>query len=95
MASKRNTVKNTSDLNQPPLREVKDLGIASKKPLDFPTFEFFRRYPLEIPSQYTPDTTYTFSPNTLGPHQDSSSNEELQGVTPEDPLYCIPNIEVD
>ncbi|CAF4427550.1 unnamed protein product, partial [Adineta steineri] len=29
------------------------------------------------------------------PHQDSSSNEELQGISSEDPLYLIPKIEVN
>jgi len=53
--------------NQPPSQEVKDS--ASKKPLDFLTFEFSERYTPQIPSQ-----------STLDPHQDSSSNEEIQGV---------------
>ena len=57
---------------------------TSKKPLDFLTFEFYGRYTPQIPSKYTPD-----------PHQDSSLNEELRGVTLEEPLYHIPNTEVD
>ena len=68
---------------------------ASKKPLDFPTFEFFKRYSPQIPSQCTPGPTYTSSPETQYPHQYSSRNEELQGVTLIDPLYRIPNTEVD
>ena len=84
MANRCNTRKNTSGLKKPPSLELKDSTTTSKKPLDFPTFEFSGRYPLDIPSQSTPD-----------PHQDSSSNEYFQGVTLEDPLYCIPNIEVD
>ena len=75
MASKCNTGKNMSGPHQPPSLEVKDS-------LDIPTFEFSRSYPLEIPSQSTPDPTYTSSPDTLDPHQDSSLNEDLRGVTP-------------
>ena len=52
----------------------------SKKHLNFPTFEFSRRYTPQIPSQ-----------STFDPHQDSSSNEEIQGVTQEETLYHIPN----
>ena len=74
---------------------MKDLATASKKPLNFPTFEFSRRYPPQIPSQSTPDPTYTSSPNTPDPHQVSCSNKELQGVTPKEPLYFIPNTVVD
>ena len=95
MASKRNIGKNTSSPNQPPLREVKDSATTSKKPLDFPTFEFFERYPLEIRSQSNPDLTYTSSPDTPDPHQDTSSNKALQVVTPKDTLYHIPNTKVD
>ena len=93
MARKRNIGKKTSGPNQPPSREVNDS--TSKKPLDFPTFEFSGRYSPQIPSQSTLDPTYTSSPDTPDPHQDSSSNEELQGVTPEETLYRIPNTEVD
>ena len=67
---------------------------TSKKPLDFPTFEFSRRYTPQIPSQHIPDPSYTSSRDTPNPHQDSSSNEEIQGVTLEEPLYQILNIEV-
>ena len=92
MASKRITGKNTSDPNQPTLREVKDS--VSDKALDFPTFDFSGRYSSHIPSQSTSNPTYTSSLKTLDPNQDSSSNEELWGVTLEDPLYHIPNNEV-
>ena len=92
-ASKHNTGKNTSIPNQSPSREVKES--ISKKHLDFPTFVFSGRYSPQIPSQSTPDPIYTSSPNTPDPHQDSSSNKELRGVTPEVPLYCIHNNKVD
>ena len=91
MASKCSTGNNTSGPNQPPSREVKES--LSDKPLDFPTFNFSGRYSPHIPSQSTPDPTYTSSPKTLDPHLDSSSNEELRGVTQEEPLYCIPKNE--
>ena len=37
--------------------------------------------------------SYTSSPDI--PHQESSSNEEIQGVTQEEPLYLIPKTEVN
>ena len=66
MVSKQSTGKNTSGPNQSPSHEVKDL--VSKKPLDFPTFDFSRGYSPHIPSQPIPDPTYTSSPKTLDPH---------------------------
>ena len=93
MPNKWSNENNTSDPNQPPSCEVKYSD--SNKPLDFPTFDFSKRYSPQIPSQSTPDPTYTSSLETPDPHQDSSSNEEIWGVTMEDPLYQIPNIEVD
>lgn len=66
LVSKCNTRKNMSGQNQPPSREVKDL--ASKKLLDFRTFEFSGRYIPPIPSQSTPKPTYTSSPETPNPH---------------------------
>ena len=93
MANKHNTRKKTSGPNKPPSCEVKDS--VSDKPLDFPTFNFSRRYSPHIPSQSTPDPTYTSSPETPNPNQDSVLNEEICGVTPEDPVYHIPNNEVD
>jgi hypothetical protein len=75
------------------LCEVKDL--VSDKPLKFPTFDPSRRYSPHIPSQSTPDLTYTSSLETLDPNQDSSLNKELHGVTSEELVYRIPNNEVD
>lgn len=77
MDSKHNTKKNTSNPNQLPSQEVKDSTTTSKKPLDFPTFEFYGRYPREIHSLSTLDLTYTSSPSTPDPHQDSSSNKDI------------------
>ena len=93
MASKRRTRKNTSGPNQPPSHELKDL--VSKNPLKFSTFIFIGRYSPHIPSQSTLDPSYTSSPETLDPNQDSSLNEEIHGVTLNDPIYNIPNNEVD
>jgi hypothetical protein len=67
---------------------------TSNKPLDFPTFEFSERYCPQITSQSTSDPTHTSSPNTIDPHQESSSNEEIRGVTLKEPLYHIPNPKV-
>ena len=85
MSSKRSTGKNIGGPNQPPSREVKDS--VSNKPLEFPTFNPSRRYSPHIPSQSTPDPTYTSSPETPDPNQDPSLNEELRGVTAEKPIY--------
>ena len=93
MASKRSIGKNTSDQNQPPLCEVKDL--LSNKPLEFPTFDPFGRYSPHIPSQSTPYPTYTSSPKSPDPNPDPSLNKELHRVTPEEPVYQIPNNEVN
>ena len=93
MASRQSTGKNTSGPNQPPSHEVKDL--VFDKPLDFPTFNFSERYSPHIPSQSTHDPTYTSSPETPNPNKDSTSNKDLCGVTAEEPLYRIPNNEID
>lgn len=93
MASNHSTGKNTSGPNQPLSREVKDS--VSKKPLEFPTFDPSRRYSSHIPSQSTPDLTYTSSLETPNPNQDPSLNEEIHRVTPEEPVYRIPNKKVD
>ena len=66
--------------------------IDSKNTFEVP-FDFIKRYPPDIPIQPTLDQSYTFSPGI--PHQDSSSNEELQGVSSEIPLYLIPKTEVN
>ena len=65
MANKHRTGKNTSIPNQPPWCEVKDS--VSEKPLDFPTFDLSRIYSPHIPSQSTPNPTYTSSPTTSSP----------------------------
>lgn len=93
MANKHSTRKNTSGPNQPPLYEVKDL--VSDKPLKFPTFDPSGSYSPHIPSQSTHDPTYTSSLETPYPNQDSSMNEEICGVRPEEPIYCFPNNKVD
>ena len=76
---------------------MKDSTTASKKPFDVP-FDFIssqstKRYPPEILTQPTLDPCYTSSPDI--PHQDSSPNEELQGVSSEEHLYLIPKTEVN
>lgn len=93
MDSKCNIGKNTSGPNQPPSREVKDS--VSDKHLDFPTFNFSKRYSPHIPSLSTLDPAYTSSLEILDIDQYSSLNKELQGVTLEETLYCIPNNKVD
>jgi hypothetical protein len=97
MASKYNTEKSSTGPNQPHSREVEHRAIDSKNtfevPFDFISSQTIRQYPPKIPIQPTPNPSYTSSPNI--PHQDSSSNEELQGVSSEEPLYLIPKIEVN
>ena len=56
-------------------------------------FDFIKRYPPNIPIQPSLDPSYTSSPGI--PHQDSSSNEELQGVSSEIPSYLIPKTKVN
>ena len=89
MASKCSTRKNTSGQNQPPSCEVK--SSLSNKSLEFPTFDPSERYSPHIPSKTTLDPTYTFSPDTPNPNLDYSLNEELCGVTPDEPVFLIPN----
>ncbi|CAF4235589.1 unnamed protein product [Adineta steineri] len=95
MPNRHNTKKCSRRTNQPHSREVKDLAIASKKyfkvPFDFILSQFTERYPLEIPTQPTLDPSYTSSPDI--PHQESSSNEEIRGVSSKEPLYLIPKTE--
>ena len=55
-----------------------------KVPFDFISYQTIEGYPPEIPIQPTPNLSHTSSPNI--PHQDSSSNEELRGVSSEEPL---------
>ena len=93
MASKRSIGKNTSGQNQPPLREVKNS--LSNKPLEFPTFDPSGRYSPHIPSQTTPNPTYTSSPDTPNPNPDSSLIEEPCGVTLEDLVFRISNNEIN
>lgn len=88
MASNHSTGKNTSGPNQPPSREVKDSVFG--RPPDFTTFYFSGRYSQCIPSQSTPNPTYTSSLETPDTNQDSSLNQELHAVTSEEPIYCIP-----
>ena len=93
MASKRSTGKNTSGQNQPPSHEV--TNSLSNKPLEFLTVDPSRRYSPHIPSQSTLDPTYTSSPETPNPNMDPSLNEELHGVNPDEPVFLIPNNEVN
>ena len=58
--------------------------IDSKNTFKVP-FDSIERYPPDIQIQPTLDL----------PHQDSSSNEELQGVSSEKLLYLIPKTEVN
>ena len=97
MASRRNTQKTSTGPNQPHSQEVKDSATSSKKPFkvpyDFISSQFLERYPPEIPTQPTFDPYHTSSPDI--PHQGSSSNEELRGVSSDEPLYLIPKNEVN
>ena len=67
----------------------------SNKPLEFPTFDPSGQYSPHIPSQYTPDPTYTSSPKTPNPNLDSSLNEEPYDVTLAEHVFLIPNNEVN
>ena len=97
MANMHNTKKISIGPNQPHSLEVEHPAIDSNNtfevPFDFSSSQSFERYPPEIPIQPTLDPSYTSSPDI--PNQDSSSNEELQGVSFEEPLYLIPKTEVN
>ena len=62
-------------------------------PFDFISSQTIEGYHPEIPIQPTLDPSYTSSPNI--PNQDSSSNEELQGISSKEPWYLIPKTEVN
>ena len=89
MASRPNTEKSSIGPNQPHSREVEHPTIYSKNTFEVP----FYLISSQIPIQPTPDPFYTSSPDI--PHQNSSSNEELRGVSSEEPLYCIPKTKVN
>ncbi|CAF4395881.1 unnamed protein product [Adineta steineri] len=89
MASQHSTGKDTSIQNQPPSHETK--RSLSKKPLAFPTYDHSRRYTPNFPSRSTPDRTYTSSPDTPNPNLESSPNEEIHGVTSNEPTFLVPN----
>ena len=92
-----NTDKSSIDPNQPHLQEVKDSTTYSKKPSEVPSgfisSDCTGRYPADILVETTLDPSYTSSLDI--PHQDSSSNQDLQGVSSEKPLYLIPKTEVN
>ena len=81
-----NTEKSWIGPNQPHSREVERPTIDSKNTFELP-FDFIERYPPDILIQPTLDPSYTSSPNI--PNQDSSSNEELQGVSFEIPFILF------
>ena len=93
MASQRSTGKDTSGQNQPPSRETK--RSLSNKTLEFPTYDLSRRYTRKFPSRSTPDLIYTSSPDTPNPNTESPSDEAIHGVTPEEPVFLVPNNEVN
>ena len=62
-------------------------------PFDFISSQTIEGYHYEIPIKPTPNPSYTSSPDI--PNQDSSSNEKLQVVFFEKPLYLIPKTEVN
>ena len=97
MANRNSTEKSSTGPNQPHSQEVEHPIIDSKNTFEVP-FHFIsshttERYPPEILIQPTLDPSYTSSHDI--PHKDSSSNEELQDVSSEEPLYLIPKIEVN
>ena len=75
------------------MRETK--RSLSKKPLAFPAYDPFKRYTPNFPSRSTLDPTYTSSPDTPNPNPKSPSNEEIHGVTPDEPMFLVPDNEVN
>ena len=51
------------------------------KTLEFPTYDLSGRYTRKTPSRSTPDLIYTSSPDTPNPNTESTSDEEIRGVT--------------
>ena len=92
MASRHNTKKSSTCPNQPHSREVEHPTIDSNNTFEVP-FDSIEGYHPDIHIQPTLDPSYTSSPDI--PHQGSSSNEDLRGVSSKDPLYLIPKIEVN
>ena len=97
MASRNHTEKRSTGPNQPHSREVEHPTIDSNNTFEVPFYfissQTIEGYHPEIPIQPTTDPSYTSSPDI--PNQDSSSNEELQGVSFEEPLYLIPKTKVN
>lgn len=97
MASRCNIEKSSTGPNQPHSWEVEYLATDSKNPFEVPfdliSSQSIEWYPPDIPKQPTPDPSYTSLPDI--PHQDSSSNQEIQGVSSEEILYLIPKTEVN
>jgi hypothetical protein len=85
MDSQRSIGKDTSGQNQPPSCENK--RSLSNKTLEFPTYDLSGRYTRKFPSRSTPDPIYTSSPDTPNPNTESPSDEEIRGVTPEEPVF--------
>ena len=98
MASKRSTRKKSKGPNQPPSREIKISATSSKKSFElssnFISSQHTRRYPPDFPTQTNPNPSYTSSPDSPIQNQDPSSNEDIGGLTPEEPLYYVPKSEV-
>ena len=82
MASQRSTGKDTGNQNQPPSHENK--RSLSNKTLEFPTYNLSGRYTRKFPSRSTPN-----------PNIESPSDEEIRGITPEEPVFLVPNNEVN
>ena len=59
------------------------------------TYDPSRRYTPKFPSRSTPNPTYTSSPDTPNPNLESPSKEELRGVTSDEPVFLVPNKEVN
>ena len=75
------------------MRETK--RSLSHKNLEFPTYNLSGRYTQKFPSRSTPDPIYTSSPDTPNPNIESPSDEEIHGVTLEEPMYLVPNNDVN
>ena len=97
MANKHNIEKSSPCTNQPHSREVEHPAIDSKNTFEVAfhviSSQTIEGYPPDIPIQPTLDPSYTSSPDI--PNQDSSSNEKIQGVSSEEPLYVIPKTKVN
>ena len=99
MAGKHCTRRNPIGPKQPSSQEFKDSSAtlirSFELPPDYIASQHTKRYHSKSPTQTVLELTYTSSHDIPVEHQDSSSNEEIQGTTPKEAIYRVSNSKVD